>query len=120
MFTIAAKCRGQRLYYEWKRAGCAPGAVRSAALPTRDLFHEAVRQALERDGWTITPDPYALAFGQHNLYVDLGAERILAAEKAGEQIAVEIKTFSGKSEIRDLETAVGQYVVYRTLLSRQD
>lgn len=61
----------------------------------RDTFHAAVRTALERDGWTITDDPLLLAVGVHKVYVDLGAERLLAATRAGERIAVEIKSFIG-------------------------
>lgn len=49
----------------------------------RDIYHDAVKQALIRDGWTITHDPFVLPFGAHNLFIDLGAERVLAAEKAG-------------------------------------
>lgn len=54
------------------------------------------------------------------MYVDLGAERLLAAEKAGQQIAVEIKSFVGDSEMDDLEKAIGQYVVYRAVLAERE
>jgi hypothetical protein len=87
-------------------------------LPKRDTYHAAVKQALVKDGWTITHDPLALSFGVHNLYVDLGAERVLAAEREGEQIAVEIKSFVGQSEVADMEQALGQYLLYRSLLRR--
>jgi len=84
------------------------------------MYHPAVKQALIKDGWTITHDPLTLAFGVHNLYVDLGAERVIAAERAGEQIAVEIKSFVGPSEVADMEQALGQYLVYRSLLRRHE
>jgi hypothetical protein len=87
-------------------------------MPARDIYHTQVKNALVKDGWTITHDPYVLSFGQRGVYVDLGAERPLAAEKDGEKIAVEIKSFLGASDIRDLEVAVGQYVFYRSLLAR--
>jgi hypothetical protein len=87
-------------------------------MPARDAYHDAVRNALIKAGWTITHDPYTLTFGQKAVFVDLGAERVLAAEKANEKIAIEIKTFAGASDIRDLENAVGQYVFYRSLLAR--
>jgi hypothetical protein len=87
-------------------------------MPATDTYHEAVKNALVKDGWTITHDPYTLAFGQRNVFVDLGAERVLAAEKGQEKIAVEIKSFQGASDVRDLEMAIGQYVFYRALLSR--
>lgn len=84
------------------------------------MFHEAVRSALIKDGWTITHDPLTLPFGAHNLYVDLGAERVLAAEREGERIAVEIKSFVGPSEVADMEQALGQYLLYRSLLRRSE
>lgn len=71
-----------------------------------------------KDGWTITHDPYTLSFGQRDVFVDLGAERPIAAEREGRRIAVEIKSFLGPSDVRELEVAVGQYVFYRSLLTR--
>ena len=41
----------------------------------------------------------------------------MAAEKGNQQIAVEVKSFLGASEIDDLEKAIGQYVVYRAVLA---
>ena len=86
----------------------------------RDTYHAIVKQALIKDGWTITHDPFTLPFGVHNLYVDLGAERVLAAERDGERIAVEIKSFVGRSEVADMEQALGQYLLYRSLLQRHE
>jgi hypothetical protein len=62
--------------------------------------------------------PYTLTCGQRNVFVDLDAERLIAAEKDREKIAVEIKRFQGVSDGRDLEMAIGQYVFYRSLLTR--
>jgi len=87
-------------------------------MPARDFYHDNVRNALIKDGWTITHDPYTLTFGQRDVFVDLGAERTLAAEKQREKIAVEIKSFLSASDIRELEVAVGQYAFYRSLLTR--
>lgn len=89
-------------------------------MPARDLLHNAVRNALVRDGWTITHDPLRLTSGRRNLYVDLGAERLLAAEKGALRIAVEVKTFSGPSDVDALEQAMGQHILYRALLGGQD
>ena len=85
-------------------------------MPQRDLLHDTVVQALEAASWKITDDPLRLGYGDRNLYVDLGAENVLAAQKDQQLIAVEIKGFSGASEMRDLEMALGQYVFYRSLL----
>lgn len=87
-------------------------------MPARDIYHSVVRNALTKDGWTITHDPYTLSFGQKDVFVDLGAERPLAAERGGERIAVEVKTFLGPSDMRDFEVALGQYALYRSLMAR--
>lgn len=89
-------------------------------MPARDIYHEAVKNALIKDGWTITHDPLRLAWGAKDMYIDLGAERVLGAEKAGRQIAVEIKSFLGDSELDDLEKAIGQFVLYRAVLSERE
>jgi hypothetical protein len=72
-------------------------------MSARDRFHDCVRNALIKDGWVITHDPLRLPWGKKDLYVDLGAEQLLAAEKGQRQIAVEIQSFLGKSEVDDLE-----------------
>jgi hypothetical protein len=51
------------------------------------------------------------------MFIDLGAEKLIAAEKGSRRIAVEVKSFSGPSELRDLEIAVGQFVVYHDVLA---
>jgi hypothetical protein len=50
------------------------------------------------------------------LFADLGAERPIAAERSGQKIVVEIKSFISRSPINDLKAALGQYVLYRGLL----
>jgi hypothetical protein len=90
-------------------------------MPARDLYHDAVVRALIADGWEITHDPLTLSFGGRDLFVDLGATHVtIGAARIGERIAVEIKSFVSPSPMRDLEDAVGQYVVYRSILSQTD
>ena len=85
-------------------------------MPAKDIYHNTVRTALEKDGWTITNDPLTLEIGDRSLFVDLGAEKILAAEKQGRKIAVEVKSFLNVSPVKDLEEALGQYIVYEDIL----
>lgn len=87
-------------------------------MPARDRLHEHVRNALRRDGWTITHDPLHLRWGTKDMYVDLGAERFLGAEKGDRKIAVEIKTFTGPSMMQSLEQALGQFTLYDDVLKR--
>src|SRR3954470_15848741 len=89
-------------------------------MPARDRYHDCVRNALIKDGWVITHDPLRLPWGKKDLYVDLGAEQILAAEKGELRIAVVIKSFLGKSKLDDLERALGQFALYRSVLARRE
>lgn len=89
-------------------------------MPARDRYHEHVRNALIKDGWTITHDPLRLKWGVKDMYVDLGAERFLAAQKGQQEIAVEVKTFPGPSQMADLEGAMGQFLVYHDVLAKTE
>jgi hypothetical protein len=90
-------------------------------MPAKDIYHHAVKQALQKDGWTITHDPYRLKLSRgKNLFIDLGAERLIAAERGLEKIAIEVKSFRSASDMKDLEDAVGQFVLYEHLLTRYD
>jgi hypothetical protein len=89
-------------------------------MPARDRYHHQVKNALIKDGWTITDDPLHVKWGKKDMYVDLGAEQLLAAEKGERKIAVEVKSFLGPSEMADLERAVGQFIIYRRVLSRAE
>lgn len=105
----------------WSTSQIVPVPVSgNHAVPRRDMYHDCVRQALVRDGWTITHDPLVIPFRRTDLYVDLGAESTLGAEKGGRRVAVEIKSFLGASEILDLEQALGQYRLYRFVLSQRE
>jgi len=85
-------------------------------MPARDIYHHTVTQALIKAGWNITHDPLRLQWGTKDMYVDLGAEELVAAEQQGQKNAVEIKSFIGPSEIEDLRNALGQFILYRTIL----
>ncbi|WP_443029083.1 element excision factor XisH family protein [Spirulina sp. CS-785/01] len=73
---------------------------------------------VEKEGWVITDDPLSLRVGERDLFVDLGAEKLIAAERGDIKIAVEIKSFISQSLIKDLENAIGQYILYLKILTR--
>ena len=85
-------------------------------MAAKDLFHDAVKTALIKDGWTITDDPLFLRFGGLEMYIDLGAERIFAAERNHEKIAVEVKSFVSPSAATEFSAALGQFLKYRLAL----
>ncbi|MBD2771751.1 XisH family protein [Iningainema tapete] len=89
-------------------------------MAAKDTFHDVVKSALEKDGWTITHEQLHINFAEVDLYIDLGAERLIAAQKDEEKIAVEIKTFFNPSAITDFHTALGQFLNYRFALKAVD
>ena len=82
----------------------------------KDIYHDTVRTALEKDGWTITDDTFTLSAGKRDVFVDLAAEKPLTAERQGQKIAVEVKSFISPSPVKDLQNALGQYILYAELL----
>lgn len=81
-------------------------------MPARDAIHDALITALIKDGWTITHDPYFVKVGSKKGFVDLAANKIIAATKENRKIAVEGKGFTGPSELTEFERALGQYNLY--------
>lgn len=55
-----------------------------------------------------------------NLFIDLAAEKLIVANRDKDKIAVEIKTFIGKSKMQDLHLAIGQFVIYRTAIKQTE
>ena len=86
----------------------------------KDKFHDAVKNGLIKEGWIITNDPLFLQFGGVDLFVDLGAEKMIAAQKENQKIAVEIKSFLSYSVISDFHQAVGQVMNYRLILQQEE
>jgi XisH protein len=81
----------------------------------RDSIHFAVRRALEKDGWTITNDPFYVDSGGVMIEIDLAAEFILA-EKESIKLLIEVKSLNGNSLIYDFHATVGQYLDYKAIL----
>ena len=89
-------------------------------MSARDLFHQAVRTALEKQQWLITHDPLELQFEGSKVKIDLGAERLIAAEKGEERIAVENKSFASNSAVSEFHTALGQFLNYQIMLEETE
>lgn len=88
-------------------------------MPAKDLFHNTVKTALEKDGWTIVNENLFIKIGNIEFYIDLVADRVLIAEKADQKIAVEVKSFIGVSVVSEFHTALGQFLNYRSALRKQ-
>jgi hypothetical protein len=85
-------------------------------MPRKDRIHEAVKNALVKDGWTITDDPYRIHYEDTDVYADLRVEKTDGETGAHHALVIEIKSFLDQSAIHNLEVSLGQYVAYRTLL----
>jgi hypothetical protein len=87
----------------------------------KDRFHEVVKNALIKDGWNITHNQFGIKVGGVDMEIDLGAERLLTAERGTEKIAVEVKSFLAEgSAISQFHTALGQFINYRGALRREE
>jgi hypothetical protein len=79
----------------------------------KDQFHQAVKNAIEKDGWLITHDPFTIQISEAvKLKIDLGAESTIAAQREQKKIAIEIKSFITDSDISEFHAALGQYLNY--------
>lgn len=85
-------------------------------MSAKDIYHDAFVRTLQQDGWTITHDPLTIPFDGTDLFIDIGAERMIGAERDGERIAVEVKSFLKPSPVQDLKEAVGQYILYGDIM----
>ena len=61
-------------------------------MPAKDIYHDNIKNALIKDGWTITHDPYVVQYGRKDLFIDLGAKKLIAATQGNLKIAVEVKS----------------------------
>jgi hypothetical protein len=59
----------------------------------KDIFHDNVREALIKEGWTITAEQLRVRLGRAAIEIDMMAENIMVVERDGEKIAVEVKSF---------------------------
>jgi hypothetical protein len=86
----------------------------------KKVFHNIVKAALQKEGWMITHDPYELRVGGVEMYVDLGAEQLIAAERDQIKIAIEVKSFIGASVISEFHNAHEQFLDYRFALEEEE
>jgi hypothetical protein len=88
----------------------------------KDIFHDIVKKALQKEGWVITHDPYTVFHKQERIdyEIDLGAEKLIGAERGKERIAVEVKTFAKPSTTNEFHSILGQYLTYLSVLRRFD
>ena len=90
-------------------------------MSAKDVFHEVVKIALQKDGWRITHDPFMISVGGVDMSIDLGAEKLIGAERQGYKISVEVNSFLAKSSpISVFLRALGQFINYRAALKQKE
>lgn len=90
-------------------------------MPALDQCHPQVIRALEKDGWEIVASPFTLTVHRDALlFVDVRAQRLENGESKV-VLLVEVKCFpEGSSDTRELYIALGQYLIYRSILKQKE
>ena len=65
-------------------------------MPRKDNIHESVKSALIKDGWTITDDPYRIAYEDSDVFADLRVSKTTPS-KFYKVLVIEIKEFTSVS-----------------------
>lgn len=87
-------------------------------MSAKDRIDDAVKNALIKDGWDIVADPYPIQYKEVRLLADLAGEKGIAATKEEQKVVIEVKSFVGRSPMRKFQTALGQYLIYRTFIEQ--
>lgn len=89
-------------------------------MPAKDFYHDTVKTALIKDGWTVADKSLTFMVGKRPAMIDIAAEKVLIAERNAQKIAVEVKSFLSPSPMTDLEKALGQFMLYFDIMAEQD
>ena len=87
-------------------------------MPRKDSIHTPVKNALIKDGWTVTDDPFRIVYEDTDVYADLRVVKTENGTTIQRALVIEIKGFSGESPVHNLENALGQYELYRIYLEQ--
>ena len=79
---------------------------------------EAFKNALIKDGWAITDDPFRMVIDDADVYADLRIVKTEGSTSIVRALVIEIKSFKTASPIHSLANAIGQYEMYRIYLKR--
>jgi hypothetical protein len=50
-------------------------------MPAKDIYHNAVKNALIKDSSTITPDHYPIKYAEVKLFADMAGEKTLSVSR---------------------------------------
>ncbi len=79
-------------------------------MPAKDRYHDTVKRALGKDGWTIDDEQITLTVEQRNLWIDLQASKT----EPRLVILIEVKELAEvDSAVEALANALGKFELYR-------
>jgi len=82
-------------------------------LPAKDYYHDTVKRALLKDGWTITAEQVKIIVEGRNLFIDME----IAHVSRGLVALIEVKELEEvPSPVEALASALGKYFLYRWAL----
>ncbi len=77
-------------------------------MPAKDHYHDVVKRALVKDGWTIAREQVYMSDKHRHIWIDLGVRR----GNDETLVLIEIKGFESSASLLDaLMSAIGQYVM---------
>jgi hypothetical protein len=82
-------------------------------MPTRDPYHDLVKNALRKDGWRVTYDVLPLKRRTVSEAGESWTMQLLAADKDERKIAVAVNSFIGRSDLATLSQALAQLALSR-------
>jgi thymidylate kinase len=87
-------------------------------MPAKDVYHNAVKIALQKDAWIIIRENFRIQVDDEGLamFIDLVAQKLIGAEKNNRKIAVEVKSFQDQSNFYQFHAALGQFLNCRSAL----
>jgi XisH protein len=89
-------------------------------MPKLDQCHEQVVRALQKDGWAVDNKPFKLYAEDRKIFIDIRANRGINGSRQ-QIILVEVKCFPDKnSTTTDMYIALGQYLIYRSVLAERN
>ncbi|MEG4275149.1 MULTISPECIES: element excision factor XisH family protein [unclassified Microcoleus] len=85
-------------------------------MPAKDIFHDTVKAALQKDGSIVIREKFRVQVDEEGLamFIDMTAEELSGAEKEGRKIAVEVKSFQDRSDFYQFHGALGQFLNCRS------
>ncbi len=83
-----------------------------------DVCHDQIVRALQKAGWRIDGESVQLAIEERTGFIDIRARRDTNGS-IQQVLYIEVKCFSDENRMTtEVYTALGQYMVYRTMLDR--